>query len=208
MKTEQIYSKIETTYNSEKGKGFIVHLLRSFFPVNKSKELFVRLEENEKPIDMLCCITGKKLSSKCEKIEKALEKSEILTKDFMDRISDMVKGNEVTPSTEAKEAMTEIRNMGVAITCESSSKLLSIEAFQQLYNFWCTQILKGDKHLNWVVKNERSKEITSKMAKEGYTKPEQKVVKKAYEQGKQASYSLGELDVLKSLRTKLEQQEK
>ena len=62
MTDKEIYSKIEEIYNSQKGKGFITHLLRNFFPADKAQFAWDKPEKKR----MICCITGDKLCSKFE----------------------------------------------------------------------------------------------------------------------------------------------
>jgi hypothetical protein len=64
MTSDEIYSKIQSVYKSnEKGKNFISHLIRAFFPIDKGSHLF-GFEEGAENLEMKCCITGEKLYSK------------------------------------------------------------------------------------------------------------------------------------------------
>src|SRR5690606_17346054 len=101
----------------------------------------------------------------------------------------------------------ELKDFKQAIGSVHSDKFLSVEAFQELYNFYCTEILKGNSHINWIVKNERSKEVTKDMDKKGFSKKEQKVVKKGIEKGRRAKFSLGDMEVLQQLKNKLKDSE-
>jgi len=70
MTQEQLTQKIRDIYSSEKGRGFITHLLRAFFPINKVQYvMFDHENDNGKPKTMKCCITGEQMYSKGSKLQ-------------------------------------------------------------------------------------------------------------------------------------------
>lgn len=91
----------------------------------------------------------------------------------------------------------------VAVTCKKSDKVMSEETLGQLFNFFASELLRGNKHINWIANNERGKEFVKHGKKEGYikTKREEKVVQKASERAKM---SLKDNDVLKQLKKRME----
>ena len=193
MTDQEVYKKIESIYASEKGKGFITHLLRSFYPVNKSFELL----DAKDPKEMICSITGKKLVSKADQLKKLVDNSDVLFEDFIS----FAKSNSEKPYEEST-IKQEIREMLVAIACKDSTRLLSRQAFEQLFNFYATQMLKGNKHLNWIAAQERKTEIVKAAKAAGVTESESKVVAKAVFE--RANMSLGDLEVLQQLKKKFE----
>ena len=82
LKEEEIYAKIEEIYKSEKGKGFITHLIRSFLPLDRSTFMF----SNDKNKKMVCAITGKSLISKDEIAKFQLENMDAILKNMSDRL--------------------------------------------------------------------------------------------------------------------------
>ncbi|NJO63638.1 MAG: hypothetical protein HC836_37250 [Richelia sp. RM2_1_2] len=206
MTDQDIYKKIHDTYNSEKGKNFITHLLRSFFPVDRSTEvLFASEDESGKEKKMVCCLTGIALRPKSDKVGLALENHETLFKGFLAGVTRQIDENPEISESERKanEIKQQVQAIEIAIECEKSDKYLSRAAFQQLLNFYMSELLRGNKHINWISNNERGKVFVEHAKRDGIvkTKQEEKVVKKVVEHAKM---SLGELDVLKDLKKKLE----
>lgn len=199
MKKEEIYKKIDEIYNSEKGKGFITHLLRSFLPINKSYKLLLK-EDKHKMVD---CITGEKL---CD-VNTALNLTNKykIGEHMVNKLISDAKGEQ---NDEYYDNLRKMKDeMGnIAITCDGSNKLMSQETLEQLFNFYASQILIGNKHINWVANNERAKELISFGEKNGFVenKKEKNVIKKAVEHSKM---TLGDLDVLKELKKKFEENE-
>jgi hypothetical protein len=196
-----IYNKIETLYSEQKSKGFITHLLRSFFPLGKATEVYTR----PKGKVMKCCITGVVLSSKEEKIESTLSHNDLIVKHSIERIKNVLSPEEFTPSDEFLKAVEDVKSMRVAVSSPDSDKLISEEAYKELYNFFVNQILRGEKTITWVANNQRAKETIAQVENQGttFTSKERKVAQKIVEtQGNTRGMSLGDLDVLKSLRDK------
>lgn len=203
MTEKQIADKISEIYNSEKGKGFISHLLRSFFPVNKAHYVMFDPEDS-KPLK--CCLTGEKLYSKTAKYQILLDNHKATFKNFVDRtIKEIDETREIDPEAEriSNEVKEKLNAMPLAVTSEESDKLMSEEAFKALQNFYFSELLRGNKHVNWIANNEKAKWISDSAKRDGLisTKKEEKVIHKAVEHSKM---SLGELDVLKDLKKKFE----
>ena len=198
MTDQEIYKKIEETYNSEKGRGFITHLLRSFFPINKTEFLWSKPEKGQ----IRDCITTERLACKDELFE-------LLTSDesrtaFSDNLRAASKATMDGDKTyETPDSVKELQKKGapLALTSKGSNKYLSEQTFEEFYNFITSEMLKGNKHINWVINDEKSKE----MVKQGYikTKKEEKVVKKVI---KRAKISLSDNPVLQELRKQLEKE--
>ena len=195
MNNEQIYKKIEEIYNSEKGKGFIIHLLRSFFPIHKSHFLW----DSPKSGEIKCCITGEKLSSKQEITELVM--SDEMRKAFIDNLKNSFLDNKYEYPKELKDKIHPH-----AINCEGSDKYLSESTFKQLLNFYQTRLLIGDKKIEWMSNNERAKEYV-KEAKDDkiiQTKKEERAVHKVVEHTKM---TFGDLKVLQDLKKKMEKED-
>lgn len=194
LSEKQIYSKIEEIYNSEKGKGFITHLIRSFFPINRSSFMFSK--NDKKPL--FCAITRVPLITKEEVLTFQLNNTEEIFKNFVERIN----GNDV------ENIMSkQFKGKLLAIECENSTKLLSSMAYKQLHNFLATQILKDNKHISFVIKDEMKKE-----AKANH-KPNTAPVKQQAPQEKKPSIlksttKLGDMDALVKLKEKFEKEGK
>jgi hypothetical protein len=207
MTQEQLTQKIRDIYSSEKGRGFITHLLRAFFPINKAKYLmFDDEDENGNSKQLKCCITGEHVYSKGSKLQIIMQNHEHTFKNFVDRtIKAIDETKEIDPYAEAvtNEVKEKLQSMPLAVTSAESDKVMSEEAFQALQNFYFSELLRGNKHINWIANNEKAKWITESAKRDGLvtTKKEERVIHKAVEHSKM---SLGELDVLKDLKKKFE----
>ena len=178
---EEVNEKIEELFNSENGKKFISHLIRSFFPINKAVYLWSSPKDKTK---LKCCITGHPLLSKDDILEKELnntaESLKLTAKVY-------IKAHE--NNEEALKAKEELENFRselykgklLAISSEESDKYFAPPAFDVFQNWLTNKILSGDSHINWLMKSHRKNE-TIKYAKENnipITKNEEKVLTKS-----------------------------
>jgi len=189
LKDEEIYKKIEEIYKSEKGKSFITHLTRSFLPVNRS----IFMLSNEKRKLMKCAITGTPLIHKEELIKFQLENVDAILKNFGDRLLGNATENTVLDNFKGKL---------LAVESEKSDKLLCLQAVQQLLNFAASEYLKGNKHIGYVIKEERKKELVNKQENTGG-----KTLVHQHQSKPSVVHSttkLGDFDVLQKLKDKLD----
>ena len=193
MTDEQVFQKLEKMYETEGGKKFIGHLLRSFFPVNKSEYVW---EKKEKP--MRCCITGDNLISKDEAFQATME---VTPEEFMEYLKASFNPENTEPVEHPIKKKLGKKILG--IECKSSDKFLSTQAFKQLHNFYATKLLKGDGHMNWLSKRMMAEAGISGMRKSGVeiTENEEKTVIKKIDKPKKVTF--GDLEVLKQLKEKL-----
>lgn len=152
-KDEEIYKKIEEIYNTEKGKSFIIHLVRSFLPINRSTFML----SNSKNKKMKCAVMGTPLVSKDELIKFNIENRDEIFKNMSDRLLGKTTENVVVDNFKGKL---------FAIECENSDKVVCLQVVQQLYNFTCTELLKGNKNIEFVLKDEQRKELAKHSSKE------------------------------------------
>ena len=202
---QEIFDKIEEIYNSKdkngnpKGKNFVTHLLRSYFPVGKTQRV---IDVPDKP--MKCAITGQKLFAVGE-LWNEMQKPEFfksMTKSMIAKID--------PEAPEVENPMLKVANGRVlALTGEKTDTYLCEGAYQQLYNWMATKILTGDKHVNWVMKDMRNKQMVSYVKQtlpEKENKPLVNRIEQLANHPKRAT--LGDIDVLKQLKEKLEEKEK
>lgn len=209
MSEQEVYSKIEEIYKTEKGKNFITHLIRSFYPANRSS--FVTFHEELGNKKLVCCITAKELFVKVDLASKVLANQNVV----MEKLQLGVKialNEDVKPSEELLKHEQDLQDMKsyIAVSCEKSDKLMSQIAFHQLANFFSTELLRGNKHIEWLLKDERSKEYVEHGKSKGWIRntEEERVLKKAASNmgGKSSKMSLGELSVLQDLKSRMEKQ--
>lgn len=200
MNDQEIYKKIEDTYNSEKGKNFITHLLRSFIPINRSSKLM----DDTRKLKLVDCITGEKLCDVNQHFGIMMDGGGIEA--MMDNLKASAKATvDGKEEYDAPESVKKLRSKlkPLAITSAKSDKLMTQETLEQLFNFYATEMLKGNGHINWIANNERGKDMVNAGKKSGYIKNdhEAKVVKKATERAKM---SLGDMSVLQELKQRME----
>ena len=202
MTDEQIYKKIETIYESDKGKGFITHLLRSFFPMGKGEFMWETPKGGAK-----CCITGITLIGKGDALGAVMavtpeEMGEFIRSGL--RITE--EGEEQKPIEHPmKKHLPKNSLLGVE-SPESTAKMCQ-PAYQQLYNFYVNRLLHDDKHIGWVAKSMQTKQMISMAREKGIdvTEREEKAVMKKV--NKPAATTFGDLAVLQQLKEKLEREE-
>ena len=198
MTEKEIYSKIEGIYNSDKGKGFITHLLRNYFPANKAQFSW----STPKKKRMVCCITGTKLCSKDDLMAAHLDIGPTEFAEYMKKALDPEAGHVEHPM------MKKIGKKVLAVESKDSDKLLCQQAWQQLYNFYASELLKGNKHMHWLGKSIikeagigiMKKETESRWQKLGLaeTPEEEKALREKI--NKPAKQVLGDIDSLHGIR--------
>lgn len=209
MNSNEIYEKIESIYSTESGRKFIAHLLRSFFPVQKSTYLFFDPEpEENRPL--VCCITGTKLMSKGEAIEKHLNGFDQNFKMFLGSVSEQLDENNTGEKTKEYYDTLKKQHDGkvLAVTSTESTKFLCKEALDQLFNFYANNLIRGEKSMKWLSKSITKDEFI-KQRKE-INKPispmEENALKKVVNDPKRMT--LLDNAVLQNLKNKLDQEEK
>ena len=81
------------------------------------------------------------------------------------------------------------------------------DALQQLYNFYASELLRGNKHIKWLARDISGKQVISHWQKLGIveTKEEEKALKKRL--NKPAKTSFADMEVLQGVKEKLEKAE-
>ncbi len=168
---QEIQNKIEELYKDEKGKRFISHLLRSFFPAHKTEYLW------SPPADistLKCCITGNPLISKDEilQIEYEIvgEKMKLFSKSIIEQFENENENKDKEKASEHQKALSDLlekhyKGRLLAVSSKESNKYMTIQVHQALFNWMTTKILSGDNQINWIMKSMRKNEAL-KFAKE------------------------------------------
>jgi hypothetical protein len=140
---EKSFLKINDTYEQEKGRNFILHLIRAFiknpsvYPVLDFKDDGKKYKEPHK-----CCICETGLIDAGTVMEK-LPKINII-KD----IQDMLKGNKRPELEKFKESLEGKRR---AVGSNDSNKLMCDCCIEALNSFVTNRILSGDSKVNWLI---------------------------------------------------------
>lgn len=204
MTQDDIFKKIEEIYNTKNkegkptGRNFITHLLRAYFPVDKSKKIWDSPKKNLK-----CAITGHGLCT----IVDALT---ALHSEGMDK--KMIEHMKAWANGEVKEnpMRTELQGKILGWSGKDTDTALCEEAIQGLFNWYATKILNGDKHINWVIKDMQRQQVFTEVRKKLPDVEDQKKIdrmEKISKKPQRATMSLGDLGILNELHDKLKQQE-
>ncbi len=208
MSEKKIQEKLEEMYSTEKGKKFISHLLRSFFPVGKGTYIWTS-EKDGKKRAMRCCITGVKLISKEDAMNAMLKVNPDEFAEYLRSSLTLSEDKKTTPIDHpAKKNLPNGAVLG--IECEKSDKLICQEVYEQLYNFYVNKLLSGDGYMQWLANNMMAKSGIKHARQRGVnvTDREEKAVMHSISKPKAATYSMGDLDALKSLKEKLDKEGK
>ena len=203
---DQLVKMIDDVYNTEKGKNFISHLIRSFLPVNKSEYLW----DDPKDISKLkCCITGHPLMSKSEILGKLMNDDTLV-------VDLKLTAKAILASTDEEKAKAnqerqenldkKYKGKLLAICCSESDKYFAQPTFEAFQDWVCTKILSDDSHINWIMKSHRKNEAL-KFAKKNnipVTPREQSALNKAV--NKPATTNFEDNQALKSLLEKFNNQ--
>ena len=195
MTDSQIAEKLEKTYEAEGGKKFISHLIRSFFPVDKSQYIW---EKKAAPVK--CCITGDKLISKDEAFQAMMDTT---PEEFVAYLKASMNPENIAIEHPIRK---KLGNKILGIECKGSDKCLSKQAFDQIFNFYAKKLLQNDGHMNWLAKKMIAESgLATAKKKVNVTQSEEKAVYKSI--NKPSKTTLGDMDALKSLRDKLIKEE-
>lgn len=185
MTQQEIHDSLDAMLANPKSRGFINHLVGAYFPIDKTEKVW---DKPNRPFK--CAITKVDLFSAQDLLEGI--QTEAFKTDFMNNLKDILNEN-VDRSSPLVKLVGE-RELG--LTGADTTTFLSYNAFQELYNWVTTKLLKGDKHINWLLKSLNKKAFSGRVE----TLQHQGVIEK--KPSLAASYTLGETDAFKKLREK------
>lgn len=198
MSNEKFYKKLDELFDDAKSKNFINHLVRSYLPVSKTEQVWDTPKGKFR-----CVITNAPLIS----VEEALKgvESEQFRTDFMEHLKSW--SNEENRVESPMKKMLKGRVLG--FTGDNTNTYMSQEGFHIFYDWVVTKMLKGDKHINWLLNTiDRQDFITraEAVADDVETKKAVERLKKSSNEGR-ATMKLGDLGVLQQLKEKMETSE-
>lgn len=148
---EKSVAKLEKIYGTEKGKNFVLHLVRAFLPVNNWMKR-LRFDKDEEAV---CCVTNQKLAGisdiaaahgetflpHCKVIAATTQKDKDAAVDELNAIISRIP--------------EEVKNHNFAYCSETSNKFLSVEGIIALQKFVENKILCGDKEICFIINKKR-----------------------------------------------------
>lgn len=208
--TEQLVKKLDELYSNKKSKNFVLHLVRSYLPVNKPRKVFTK---PEKMGNFKCALSGASLISVDEifKLMKTEEYEESFMNDLKFKAGLMLEGGSLPKDyVNPLEKMTEGKILG--FHGEETSTYMSQPAITALLEWTINKTLSGDSKVNWTMRQMTSKTDDNKFKSffDDINIPNSNKIRKNKSQSKpkRASTKLGDLEVLSKLKAKMEKEEK
>lgn len=142
MTKDKVAQKIKEIYTTPSGQSFIIHLVRSFLPINKKSKYSWDLEKCR------CCITNQKLVGKEELFNNFLKRAQDIDKN---KVEESFKNEVIGQETEFQIDRT-INNSVVGIISDRTDKRISLVALEELQKF--VEAHKSDKKLSFALSDE------------------------------------------------------
>ena len=199
-------TKIEQLYEEPKSKGFVNHLIHSYLPVYKVTKVWQF--EDKKPYHK-CSICGCELLD-VETVFSRVQASKEFAGEFVDQIRKDIAGK---PTKYEDRFMVKHVTHGAVMgfTGEKTTSNLCNQCVQDLLNLVTTGLLMDDKNISYQVKKMQRTTVFNSFTESASLNPgEVKVVEniqKKVETNKKHVMTLGDLDVLKNLKSKMEADE-
>lgn len=197
MQREEIYKKLDEMLEGKKSRNFLNHLIRSYLPVDKVTKVL------DKPSgDIKCVITNIKLVSVNEIL------TTLQTEEYKEKFLKLIKNsltNEGNNQTNPMVEMLEGRVLGYR--GEKTDTYMSHEAVQAFFDWVMTKMLKGDKHINWLLSSMNRQKFIKRaesIANDSETIASVNRLKKSTQNGLRATTKLGDLTILQELKEKME----
>ena len=195
MDVKKFHKHLDEMYKEPKSRGFVNHLIRAYFPITNVEKVWDGPRRG-----FVCALSGDQLISANDIIVNF--SSDENRADFLKYLYLEMNDGEVQTKHPIENAL-DGKQLGV--TGKDTTTFLSIEAYREFYNWLVNKILSGDKGINGIIKHMRSKSMLSNIGAAAKTDDAKKIVtdlKKYGESTKKAT--LGDLDVLKELKAKMD----
>lgn len=143
LTVEKTIKKLEETFETEKGKIFVLHLIRAFIPMNLE---LVKDKVNNGAKD---CLTEVYLKN-----NDKLDVQKIPLPDLTIKVDEgVVIGAKYQEKLDKLAALipTEISNPRTVIYSEESDKLLTVEGLLALNKYVMQEIIKDNKEINFII---------------------------------------------------------
>ena len=196
MNKQEIFAKLDGMLADSKKRNFLNHLVRSYVPISKVEKVFDRPKG-----PFVCVLTNTKLFSIQDIFEGT--QTEEFKKDFFDSLKLAL--DDKTPSITPMKKLIGERKLGVS--GEKTTTFMSLDVFQEFFDWVITKSLSGDKHINWLLGDIRRESFLER-AKQIGDENVQNRVKKLEPKKRGATYSLGDAsEALLKLKEQLEKNE-
>jgi hypothetical protein len=199
--SKKIHEKLEKMYNDGKSKNFVLHLIRSYLPVDKTTKVFTKPENMKK---FKCSLTSASLIS-IDEIFQIIQSDEY-NENFIQDLK-FNTGLQEKPADYQPTLIKLSKGKIMGFQGQDTTTYLCQEAVQCLFDWVTSKILTGDGKINWTIRQMKTDAFTSKFDKfeDSETKKQVDRIKQITKNPKKAMTNLGDFEVLKSLKSKLEE---
>jgi hypothetical protein len=201
--SKKIHEKLEKMYKDNNSKNFVLHLIRSYLPIDKTSKVFMKPENIKK---FKCSLTGSKLISIDEIF--TIMKSEEYNDNFIQDLKYNT-GLQERPADYQPILLKLSNGRIMGFQGQDTTTYLCQEAVQCLFDWVTNKLLMGDGKINWTIRQMKADAFISNFNGPKFEDPETKKqvdrIKKVVKNPKKAKTTLGDLDVLKALKAKLEE---
>lgn len=192
MTQAEIHDSLDAMLANPKSKNFLNHLVRAYFPITQVDKVW------DKPaVEIKCVLTKEKLIT----VQGILEETQ--SEEFKENFLLHIKSIFDEKATSVNPIMKLVSDKNLAVQGTSTTTYMSYAAYQEFYAWVITKSLKGDKHINWLL---GSIKRSSFIDKAQYIQDEtvQKKVAAIKKQSMVSTYTLGETDAFKKLKSKFD----
>jgi hypothetical protein len=193
MDKTTIHEKLDNMLSDKKTRNFLNHLVRAYIPVNKVEKVFDTPKGNFK-----CVLTNQPLFSTQEVLEGI--QTEEYKENFMTHLRSMFEDRK------AEHPLVKlIGDKKMGITGKDTTTYMSVQSFQEFYDWVITKSMTGDKHINWLLGDVRRESFMKRAESINDSAVQEKINKSKTVKEKRATYSIGDAsNVLLELKKKLE----
>jgi hypothetical protein len=203
---EDVYKRLDEMHRGEKSRKFLTHLIKAYFPVGKAEKVFDKPKGRFK-----CAISDIHLLS----VQEVFEVSR--SNDYFENMMEHIKSGFNTDGKQIEHPLVKAfgdKRMG--ITSNDTDTFIAMPVYQIFYEWLVDKVLKGDKHINWAIKQANTDMFNKKVVstppknKEAFNKPrtiDMPIIKKVPKLSTSKT-TLGDFGGLQELKQKLELIEK
>jgi hypothetical protein len=196
MNKQEIFTKLDDMLADNKKRNFLNHLVRSYLPISKVEKVFDRPKG-----PFVCVLTNEKLFSLQDVLEGT--QTEEFKKDLFDSLKLAL--DDKTPSITPMKKLIGDKKLGV--TGDKTTTFMSLESYQEFFDWVITKSLNGDKHISWLLGDIRRESFLER-AKQIGDESLQNKIRKIEPKKQGATYSLGDASgALLKLKEQLEKNE-
>jgi hypothetical protein len=193
MGNNRTHDKLDKLFADKKARNFINHLIRSYVPMNKVKKVMDVPEDKNKFKCVLCNQPLVSINELLDRLESDEHKNE-----FTDNLKNLFKDGDERYKVDEKL----LGKQSLGVQGQNTDTYMSMEAFQEFYDWVVTKMLMGDKHINWVLGKINKNKFKDRAKHIDNLELEQEIEKTSTT--KKATYTLGDLSALQELKRKMD----